>query len=296
MFSLQNASAAEWVYVRPELGLGFSDNVYQDDFYKKSDAFTWLQTTAKYNLDESSLTGSLNLKMYSKEDSNNSASYSLNHTSETDHKDLDLTLGLGGFNYFKSDIGSTDEAFTHFYLTAYVTKKYQVNPDFDVNLEPGVKGSSYPQLANRYDLTAFLRIDSAWRLNEDIAINPYFELGLVASNRGYYSKSYMDLGVEYVQKLDELYKFNLDLYLRNNSYPNRRVSEILTVPNRAGRMTSTSIDSNEAISLSQITASVTRTELNHEMSIGISHSNENSLSQLEHYKEVQVLASTAWTF
>ena len=296
MFSLQNALANEWVYVRPEFGLGFSDNVYQDDFNKKSDSFSWLKTSARYNLDNATLSGKLSLKLYSKEDLNNNVSYSLNHKSKLDYKNLDLTLGLGGFNYFKSDIGSTDEAFTNFYLTVYVTKNYQVNQDFEVNFEPGIKGSSYPQLANRYDIVSFFNINSIWQVREDIEINPYFELGVLFSNQGYYSKTYVDLGVEYVQKLDEFYKFNLDLYMRNSTYSNRKVSEILTIPNRSGRVTTKSVDSNESIGLTQISANFTRTDFERELSIGLSYANEVSLSQLEHYKEMQLLASGAWAY
>ena len=295
MFSLQNTSADLWV--KPELGLGYSDNVYQDDFNKKSDSFTWLATTAKYELDSgSSLTGKINLRLYSKEVASNSVSYSAKHQSEMDYENLDLTLGLGGFNYFKSDIGSTDEAFTNFYLTAYVTKNYKVNQNFEVSFEPGIKGASYPQLSNRYDLITFFRVNSTWNAFTDIEINPYFELGLQFSNQGYYSKTYTDLGVEFIEKLSDQYKYNVDLYLRNNSYPNRRVSEILNVPNRSGRMTSKSVDSNEAISLTQLSAAFTRTDLNRELSIGISHANESSLSQLEHYTENQVMVSALWAF
>lgn len=295
MFSLQNTSADLWV--KPELGLGYSDNVYQDDFNKKSDSFTWLATTAKYDLDSgSSLNGKINLRLYSNEVTGNSVSYSLNHKSKMDYKNLDLTLGLGGFNYFKSDIGSTDEAFTNFYLTTYVTKNYKVNNNFEVNFEPGIKGASYPQLSNRYDMITFLRINSTWYAFNDIEINPYFELGLQFSNQGYYSKNYTDLGVEFIEKLDDMYKYSVDLYQRNSSYPNRRVSEILTIPNRSGRTTSISVDSNESISLTQISAAFTRTDLNHELAVGISHANENSLSQLEHYSENQAFASALWTF
>ncbi len=295
MFSLQNASAELWV--KPELGLGYSDNVYQDDFYKKSDSFTWLATTVKSELDGgASLSGKINLRLYSKEVTNNSVSYSLNHESKMDYANLDLTLGLGGFNYFKSDIGSTDEAFTNFYLTAYVTKNYKVNPSFEINFEPGIKGASYPQLSNRYDLITFFRIDSVWQAFTDIEINPYFELGLQFSNQGYYSKNYTDLGVEFIEKLSDLYKYNFDLYLRNSSYPNRKVSEILNIPNRSGRITSVNINSNESLSLTQLSAAFTRTDLNRELSIGISHSRESSRSQLEHYTENQAMVSAMWVF
>ena len=296
IFLLQYAHAEDWVYVRPEIGIGYSDNAYQDDFNKKADSFTWLQTAARYELSDSTLTGYLNLRLFSKEDSNNSLNYSLRRKSKLAYENLDLTLGLGGFSYFKSDVGSTDEAFTNFYLTAFVTKKYQVSKDFLVRLEPGTKVSSYPQIENRLDLISFLRVDAAWDVQQDLEISPYFELGFLFSNKAYYARNYVDVGISLDDKLSQLYKFNIDLMVRNSGYPNRKVSQILDVPNRSGRVTSKSFDANESISLMQLSTMFVRTDEDRQLSVGLNYTNETSLSQLEHYKETQVFVSAMWTF
>jgi hypothetical protein len=296
LFLSVSAAAGEWVYVRPEAGLGFTDNVYQDDTTKKSDAFIWLQALAKYGLTDGDLVGKLNLTHFTKESANDSASYYLKYITPLAAPKTDLSIVVGGFSYFKTDVGSTEEAFTNAYISAYVTKTFRANAVFEYNLEPGVKFSSYPQLANRFDTSAFFRADGYWAVSRETEVNPYSELGFIFSNQGYYSRSYFDLGCSVTQVIDTQYKVNGDLFLRTSSYPNRRVSDILLNPNRAGRVTSRSIDTNEAINLTQISAALIRTDGQQDLSVGFSYARETSLSQLTGYKEMQATASAKWNF
>ena len=292
-FSFQS-KADEWVYVRPETGLGFTNNVYQDDANKKSDEFLWLQALAKYRFTDSDLLGKINLTHFLKETPNDSVSYSLNYKTPLNESDTDFTIGLGGFSYFKTDIGSTEEAFTNAYLTAYVTKNFSVNSSFEYNIEPGVKFSSYPQLANRFDTNAFFRADATWKLSKDTELEPYTELGFIFSNQGYYSRNYLDLGATVTHVVDENYKVNADAFLRSSSYPNRRVSDILLIPRRSGRVTSKSVDTNESVQLTQLSTALIRTDGTQELSLGVSYARETSLSQLTGYSELQVLISAKW--
>ena len=291
-----NAVADEWVYVTPEIGLGLTDNVYQDDENKRSDSFVWLQALGKYSINDSALVGKLNLTHYTKESANDSVSYSLKYNTPLDAPKTELTFGVGGFSYFKTDVGSTEEAFTNAYLTGYVTKNFTVNSVFDYSLRPGLKFSSYPQLANRYDSTAFFGVDAFWRPRSETEISPYSEIGFIFSNQGYYSRTYFDLGCSVTEKLDDLYKVSGDLFLRSSSYPNRRVSDILLIPNRSGRVTSKAIDTNEAVSMTQISATLIRTEGQSEISVGANYTRETSLSQLTGYKEMQLLTALKYTF
>lgn len=296
LFLSLNAVAGEWAYVTPEIGLGVTDNVYQDDENKVSDSFLWLQALGKYTLADAALVGKLNLTHFTKESPNDSVTYSLKYIMPLASPKTDLTLGVGGFSYFKTDVGSTEEAFTNAYVTAYVTKMFLANLQFEYSLEPGVKFSSYPQLANRFDTSAFFRADGFWHLRSSTEVNPYSEVGFIFSNQGYYSRSYLDFGCSITEKLDETYKVSGDLFLRSSSYPNRRVSDILLIPNRSGRVTSKATDTNEAISMTQISATLTRTEGQSEISLGANYTRETSLSQLTGYKELQLLAALKWNF
>ena len=292
---LNTANASDWIYVRPEVGAGYSDNVYQDDLNRKSDFFIWLQTQAKYSSGEASYIGRINLSLYSVESPNNSLNYSLRRISELNSA-LGLTLGFGGFSYFKTDIGSTDEAFNNFYLLGFVTKKILARNNFELNAEPGFKLSTYPQLSGRSDLTLFGRLDGLWQFRPDIDINPYFELGFVLSNQAYYVRNYVDIGAVWSEQINDRYKYNIDFSIRSTSYPNRTVSDILFIPNRKGRATGTNLRASESISLTQLAASVTSTHQERDLMLGLTYTNENSRSNLEYFSELQLLASAVWKF
>lgn len=292
---LDSAIAGDWIYVRPEVGAGYSDNVYQDDLNKKSDFFLWLQTQAKYENETAAYIGRLNLSLYSVESPNNSLSYSLRRISEL-NSGLDLTLGLGGFSYFKADIGSTDEAFNNFYLLGFVTKRIFTRNNFELNVEPGIKVSAYPQLNGRSDIVIFGRLDGFWRIRTDVDLNPYFELGFVFSNQPYYVKNYVDIGAMWSEKISEQYKYNVDFSIRSSSYPNRTISDILFIPNRKGRNTSSRLNASESLSLSQLSTSVTMTQPERDLSLGLTYTTENSLSNLEYFTELQLLASALFKF
>ena len=296
LICLSTASADEWVFFKPQLGIGFSDNVYQDDLNKKSDSFAWVQAQTRYSLSDSKLTAKINLTTYSTEVANNSLSYSLYSKSEVAYANLGLTLGLGGFSYLKSQVASTDESFNNFYFIGYVTKSLMTRNEFELSVEPGLKFSTYPQLSGRNDISFFTKLDALWSFSSNRDINPYFELGFLFSNKSYYAKNYVDLGILWNERIDDLYRFSVDYSIRSSSYPNRRVSDILFIPNRSGRNTSVKLNSSENISLTQLLASITRSETSHEYSLGLNYATENSLSQLEYFTELQLLASVQWTF
>lgn len=290
------AAAYDLDSIKTEVGLGHSDNVYQDDLYKKSDFFTWLQLRSRNKLPDSSLIGKVSLLLYSKEKANNSISYSLMNRSEPNYNQFGVSFGLGGLSYLQSEAGSTDEAFNHFYGLAYLSKNIMSKISLDLIFEPGLKISSYPQLDNRRDLILFAKLDADWKFRHNTELNPYLELGFLFSNQSYYTKRYLDIGLSWYQSVDYYYKFNVDLFVRNSSYPNRRISDILILPRRNGRYTSVAIDTNESTSLTQLAATLIRTDDNRELTLGFNVTSQNSLSHLEYYNELQLLASAAWSF
>jgi hypothetical protein len=122
LFAVIRSEASEWVYLRPEVGAGYTDNVYQDDFNKKADSFFWFAASSKYRADDSTWAGKLNLNVFGKEDANNYASYSVKRSSELQSLKADLTLGLGGLSYLEKSRGSTDESYNNYYIICYFTK------------------------------------------------------------------------------------------------------------------------------------------------------------------------------
>ncbi len=284
---------ADWVYNRPEVGLGFSDNVYQDDFNKTSDAYTWLQFMSKYDAGDATWTGKLYINLYKAEFLNNYAVYSLQRGSELS-SDTELFLALGGLSYLKQDKGSTDESYNNFYLSGYVSKNIKEGSNYKIKVEPGTKFISYPQLERRLDTIAYVGTDVSWQTRSTTEINPYGEIGFIFSNKGYYSRRYFALGVTWNEKLSDNYSLSFDYYMRNTVYPNRTVSDILFLPNRNGRATGKGFDIHESIGLRQLTASITKSFLEYELTGGLIHAAETSLSDLEHYSDNQVYVSAVF--
>jgi hypothetical protein len=284
---------ADWVYNRPEVGLGFSDNVYQDDFNKKSDAYTWFQFTSKYDAGDSTWTGRIYLNLYKSEYLNNYAMYSLRRGSEIS-ADTEMFLSLGGLAYLKQDKGATDESYNNFYLAGYISKTVKEGSNYKINVEPGAKFITYPHLDRRVDMTAYVGSDITWQTRSTTEINPYGEIGYVFSNQGYYSRRYVALGVMWNEKLHDNYSFTLDYYIRNTVYPNRTVSDILFTPNRTGRATGKAFDIHESIGLRQLSASITKSFLEYELTAGYIYAAETSLSELEKYRENQVYISAVF--
>jgi hypothetical protein len=296
LFAVIRSEASEWVYLRPEVGAGYTDNVYQDDFNKKADSFFWFAASSKYRADDSTWAGKLNLNVFGKEDANNYASYSVKRSSELQSLKADLTLGLGGLSYLEKSRGSTDESYNNYYLIGYLTKTLKETNRFSLYAEPGAKVTSYPDLDKRLDTTVYFALNSVWKTRATTEIDPYGELGFLFSSQGYYSKNYIDLGVTWIEKLSDADKVSFDFFLRNSIYVNRKVSDILFVPNRAGRGTSKSVETRETTGLRQLTASLTHSLQDIDLTAGLSHASETSSSDLEHYEENRIFISATWNF
>ena len=181
--------------------------------------------------------------------------------------------------------------YNNFYLNGYISKTVKEGSNYKITVDPGVKAVSYPQLDRRLDLTAYVASDITWQTRSSTEINPYGEIGFVFSNKGYYSRRYFALGVIWSEKLRDNYSFSLDYYMRNTIYPNRTVSDILFSPNRSGRATGKAFDLHESIALRQLSASLTKSFLQYELTGGLIYSAESSLSDLEKYSESQVYIS-----
>jgi hypothetical protein len=156
--------------------------------------------------------------------------------------------------------------------------------------------TSYPDLDKRLDTTVYFALNSVWKTRATTEIDPYGELGFLFSSQGYYSKNYIDLGVTWIEKLSDADKVSFDFFLRNSIYVNRKVSDILFVPNRAGRGTSKSVETRETTGLRQLTASLTHSLQDLDLTAGLSHASESSSSDLEHYEENRIFISATWNF
>ena len=282
------AFALNFVNADIKAGLGYSDNVYQDDLNKKSDTYSWLGFSLKYKLEDASLAGRAQVYLYNKESDNNNLTYSLKYKPEEQFLKSDVTLSFGGYNYFKSDVGSTEESYNNIYFLVYLTNKFYEKPKFNSYFEPGLKFTSYSQLSGRYDFNPYARINADWELKDNLLIMPYFELGLIYSNQSYFTRSNIDFGATAEFTLPDDILFSADVFLRRTVYPNRKVSDIISLPRRQGRTTTQSIEVSERTNLAQFTLEIMKQMPTYEYGANVSRSSLNSLSELEYYNENQI--------
>ena len=288
-------AAEDWVYLKPEVGLGFTDNVYLDNSYRKSDFFARLRGSAKYRSTEADYLGRAGLNIYSQQTDNNFFNYSLNRHSRL-NATLDLNLNIGGLSYVKSDLGASDESFNNFFVGASAVKDFSCGR-LNCTFEPGIKITSYPHLSSRLDTNFYARLDSTWKVDSSTEINPYGEIGLVNSNSSYYTKNYLEFGLNWAEKLNSRYRGDFDFSVRSSSYPSRVVSQILIAPrpgNGNGNAGNLDLTLHEGTTLVQLGASVKTEDKNREYSCGLLYSTQSSVSHLSSYSELQLLAAINW--
>src|SRR6476660_3204595 len=80
LFFLSSSWAqAQWT-IRPQVGLGFTDNANYEETDKNSDVFWWLRSSNSYSLENSTWNLWLSYRGYAKETQNDVFSYRLGDT------------------------------------------------------------------------------------------------------------------------------------------------------------------------------------------------------------------------
>jgi hypothetical protein len=279
-----------------DLGFGYTDNVYQDDLNKVSDAFFNLGATFRFSENDDTLTLRFLAQGYRKEKSNNYLSYSGRYKTDWQNNTQKLTVLAGGLSYTSSQSGATDESYDNLYAGANSSLSVYNKNEFELLFDYGAKLTAYTKLSGRSDLQLFANLNADWTLNNDHLFMPYFELGLIFSSQGYYTRQYTDLGVSYEYTLSENLTLTSDLYLRSSTYPNRKISDILTTERRNGRITTVQVDALERTQQTDMNVGLTHENENLSLYVLLQRSTLTSRSQLEYFNETQLLAGVKYVF
>jgi hypothetical protein len=202
----------------------------------------------------------------------------------------------GGLSYTSSQSGATDESYDNLYAGANSSLSVYNKNEFELLFDYGAKLTAYTKLSGRSDLQLFANLNADWTLNNDHLFMPYFELGLIFSSQGYYTRQYTDLGVSYEYTLSENLTLTSDLYLRSSTYPNRKISDILTTERRNGRITTVQVDALERTQQTDMNVGLTHENENLSLYVLLQRSTLTSRSQLEYFNETQLLAGVKYVF
>lgn len=279
-----------------ELGFGITDNVYQDDLNKVYDSFLNLGTTLRFSENDDNLTLRFLAQVYRREKNNNYLSYSARYKTPWQNNSQNLTLLLGGLNYTSRQSGSTDESYDNIYIGASSSKSIYSKNEFELFFDYGSKLTSFTKLAGRSDLQLFANLNSEWTIKEDHLLMPYFEIALVFSSQGYFTRQYTDIGLSYEYTLNETLSLSSDLYLRSSTYPNRKISDILTTERRNGRITTVQVEALERTQQTDMNIGLTHEENDLSFYVMLQRSTLSSRSQLEYFNETQMLAGAKYVF
>lgn len=290
------AQALNYESIAPELRLGYTDNVLQDDLNKKADAYTYIGAGLRWAEGADSLRLQLGLQTHQSEKSADYFQYALRYKTNWSLVDSPLRLSLSGLNYTKEQLASTDESYNNVSVGAYISKTLFTRNSFYLYFEPGTKAVFYSDLNGRKDLAVFARLLSDWEINSRHTLSPLIELGVVPSTQSYYSRQYIEIGASYYYQIEDTLMFYSDLYLQNSTYPNRRVSDVLQMPQRNGRVTTVPVETAETTQSTYLAVGITKTIQQFKASLDAIRSSLTSRSGLEKYTENTVQLTLQYEF
>jgi hypothetical protein len=207
-----------------------------------------------------------------------------------------LSVSAGGLNYSNIQSAATDESYDNFFIAANSALSFYKKPEVEFFFQYGSKITYYPKLSNRRDFLLFGNLNAEWSPSVNHFLMPYFELGLVFSSDGYFSRQYTDLGINYEYYIDETLTLTSDLYLRSNTYPNRKISDIFTNVRRNGRVTTVQVESLERTQQTDLSIGLEKEYSDLSVEASYTRSSLNSRSNLEYFNENNLAASLNYSF
>jgi len=300
LFCLSIASLAQGQWsIRPQLGLGYTNNANYENSDPDADLFWWARTSNSYNTADSHYNIWLNYRNYTKERQNNVFSYRLAETMDMKSHfmgDFEWNLALGGQQYLEDSPATTEESFNHIYAESSLTKSWTPRPDLEFSLEPLYQLKYYSQLEDRKDHTVLLNFTADWQFQTIQSLGPFAEFGLVFSDQSLYSKNYLEFGSDWRISARPDLTYVLNFMSRYSAFPNRTVSETTVVSTSKGRTRAQSQDGIETQSFFQIQGSAIKIISSTELRATLSLNTQSSNSGNEDYSEVQVQTSVLVPF
>ncbi|MEZ0391190.1 MAG: hypothetical protein ACAH59_03170 [Pseudobdellovibrionaceae bacterium] len=282
-------AAAQWT-MKPQGGLGFTNNANFEETDKDADGFWWVRSSNLLIENRKTSMIWLNYRDYLKEHQNDVFSYRLGQTHELGVRGLgsfDWDYALGGQYYSEGSPATTEESFNYTFLSTSLAKSFNPNSRMEVVLEPTYEIKFFHQFEGRVDHSLIFNSLLDWTLTPTQTLAPYAEIGLVFSSQSLYSKNYLEFGGEWRIHPQPDLSYGLHFLSRFSSYPHRKISESTVISNKKGRPVSTSQTEIETQTLFQLQGTVAKMFERTELAGSLALNSQSSRSGFENFQEIQ---------
>jgi hypothetical protein len=281
--------------LKPQVGLGYSDNVNYESTQKDADFYWWGRALGLRSFENWDATLWLNVKDYRTQNTNDQAHgrIGLTYLLDTDSAaEMTADLSVGSLQYLRGTPNSTDTAFNNSYWIMSLASEW--SPENSVLSEKPMEW----QLAfqnTRYEGNG-LRTDRELRAGIT-AFGLLTELGHSVSSDNYYSKSFLELNYDWESKAPNDWRPNLGISVRYSYYPNRKFSQtVQSLNNRNGQLQTSVQEENESQLLLQFQPAVSKIYGVTRIRLGLNLTLQKSRSQNADYLETSVVSSVERTF
>jgi hypothetical protein len=289
---------ADWSF-RPQAGLGFTNNANFEETNRDADFYILARGSGTYFQKTNSFTGTLSYRNYFKEEQNNVVGFQLSGlipVNIVEQKDWQLEAALGGQNYTHTAPGTTEDAFDNFYGSVKLIKTVDVDEQMNFSIEPGYMLRNYPKLNSRTDHILSVSSYMDWIIRPDHTLEPFAEIGVAVSNEKIYTRTFLELGTDYLWSFKKNLRADFSLTTRLSSYPNRTVSTSTVVSNRRGIRTRTMQDDKERFTFTQVGAALAKINKDSEFKAGLIASSQRTRSGAENYSEFGMIITAQFSF
>ncbi len=275
--------------LKPQIGLGFTDNANYEASQKDSDMYWWLGVYGQKISPHASYSLYLNFRDYLEEDQNDRLSYRFGRTEDVPNRlagDLEWLIAVGGLKYSGDSPAFTEESFDNIYLDNSWTKTLSTRADLEYTFEPGLKSKFFPDLNGRIDQSFYFMTALDFTISTGQVLRPFAELGFVFSNKEIYSNNYLEFGADYNWEQNDQSSFSIGGLLQQTTYFDRDVTAVTAVVNKKGKRTIGT--SNETQSLLQLQGSYIRKFKVNQLKSSLVLTEQSSRSGESEYTQSQV--------
>lgn len=295
---LSATAAAEWT-LRPQAGVGVTDNANHEQDGKNADVFFWVRGAATKHKSESSSSFSLSYQDYISESQNDVFGYRLAKLFPVawfDRKNWQFEVSGGGQVFTNENPGTTEESFDYVYGQGTLLKTIALNEQSELLIEPYYSVRSYTDFGGRLDHELATRASLTHTLRSKQLLEPFASLGIVRSNQSLYDRNYFEIGTDMSWDLRPEKRIGFGISSRFSTYPNRTVSQTTAVTNKRGKVTKHSQRENETQTYTHAEVFLAKIKASSELKVNLSASTNSSNSGAVDYVALALMGSATLRF
>lgn len=285
--------------MRPQAGVGVTDNANHEEDGKDVDLFFWVRGAATKQKSESSYNFTVSYQDYISESQNDVFGYRLAKLFPVawfDRKNWQFEISGGGQVFTNENPGTTEDSFDYIYAQGTLLKTISLNERSELLIEPYYSVRSYTDFGGRLDHELATRASLTHTLKSEQLLEPFASLGIVRSNQSIYDRNYFEIGTDMSWDLRPEKRFGFGISSRISTYPNRTVSQTTAVTNKRGKRNLRSQSENETHTYTHGEVFVAKIKASNELKVNLSANTNSSNSGAVDYVELVLAGSATFRF